>query len=138
MKKLILPIYFIVAGLLLILGPHLIFEVCAVTAEKTMKCHYTALVISGAGVLLVISGILSVFAKTVREKLFGYIIAAVAGFASWIYPYSLIGGCGMESMPCRSTTFPATYAIAIITIVIAILAIVLLAVKSSKQKADIT
>ena len=129
-NKIITTITYLVAAVLLIVGPKTIFKVCEV-GEKPMLCHWSTRAEIGIASILIVTAILYFLTKTIREKIFIAIVAIVGGIVAILIPSILIGGCGMKTMACQSATFPAFYVISAVLIIFSIIDILYL-IKSKK------
>ena len=108
MKKYLTAILNGIIGLLLIVGPHTIFKVCS-TDKMVMRCYYSTMAVAGTGALLIVIGILTIWAKTYGEQIRLSLLSIITAVASILFPAVLIGGCGDAMMACRSVTFPSIY-----------------------------
>lgn len=117
-KVIIIGVY-LAAALLYIVGPNSLFKVCEV-GEKPMKCHWSTQGEIGIAIILIGIAVVYAAAKTAREKGLLSIISIVNSVVAILIPAVLIGGCGMKTMPCQSTTFPAFYIISFILILISL------------------
>lgn len=124
MKKYITAIIYGIIGLLLIVGPHTIFKVCS-TDKMVMKCHYSIVAVAGTGGLLIVIGVLTIWAKTYGEKLRLSLVSIATAFVSILFPAVLIGGCGDAMMACRSVTFPSIYILNALVILYSVVQILL-------------
>ena len=130
MLKLISSLVDVVLGLLLAIGPWTLFKVCG-TAEKVMKCHYSAQAVTVFGVLLIILGLIRLIMDR-KPNLSSYITSVVSYLATIAIPAFVIGGCKNPEMHCQKVAFPCIYAICII----GILAQLFFAFKHLKNKND--
>lgn len=112
-------LFYIIMGVLLASGPYTLFQVCD-TSEKIMKCWWSVRAETGIGALLIFSGILILVLKS-KEALYAInLYNIVIGIVAIVIPNVLIGGCGKETMPCRSLTFPSIYIISAVVILFSI------------------
>ncbi|HEX3077164.1 MAG TPA: DUF4418 family protein [Lachnospiraceae bacterium] len=118
-KKFILPIIYLIAAILYIFGPLSIFKICE-AGDHPMKCYWSSKAEIGVALILVVVAVLYYFSKTTREKTVLAILATALGIVAILIPSVLIGGCGMKTMPCQKSTFPAYYVTSAILIVISI------------------
>jgi hypothetical protein len=130
-NRLITGVPFIILGLLIAIGPQTLFKVCAHT-EKIMKCYWTSRAEIGIGALILISGILIIASKSREARISVSILTLFTSIFAILVPAVLIGGCGMDTMACRSTTFPALYVLNSISIIISILNVIYLSKVSEK------
>lgn len=119
-NKLITAITYLFTAILLIVGPHTIFKVCEV-GKKPMRCYWSTKAEIGIAIILIITVILYFFTKTVRERLLLTIVAITNGIVALLIPSVLIGGCGMKTMACQATTFPAIYVISALLIIFSVI-----------------
>ncbi|MDR2495456.1 MAG: DUF4418 family protein [Spirochaetaceae bacterium] len=109
----------VVLGLLTALGPRFLFKVCGPRTDGGfMKCHWTAQAEIGAGALTAVLGAALVFFSSVKIRLGLAIGVVLFAMSALLYPHALIGGCGMHTMPCRTTAFPALTVVGILTIAV--------------------
>jgi hypothetical protein len=107
----------IVLGLLIALGPQSLFKVCPVTGEMVMKCHWSAQAEIGVGALIALLGAALIVFANPRTRLGLTLAVFLSGVLALLIPHALIGGCGMHSMACRKTAFPAITVISILLLV---------------------
>jgi uncharacterized membrane protein YedE/YeeE len=117
MKERIIGIVFIVPGLLLALGPQFLFKVCEPMGENFMKCHWSAQAEIGIGALIAALGIALTLFAAPKTRLGLVIGILLSGVLALLIPHVLIGGCAMESMPCRKIAFPAITVISILLLI---------------------
>ncbi|MDR1030253.1 MAG: DUF4418 family protein [Treponema sp.] len=106
----------IILGMLISLGPQVLFKLCPPKAEGGwMQCHWTGQAEIGAGLLVVLlGGALLVFAS-IKVRLGLSIALCLSGILVLLFPSVLIGGCMMETMSCRKVAFPGIYLCGILT-----------------------
>jgi hypothetical protein len=80
-----------------------------------MRCHWTGQAELGAGFLVVILGVAMLGCASNRVRLGLSIALCLAGILSLLFPSALIGGCMMETMPCKKISFPVIYLCSILT-----------------------
>jgi hypothetical protein len=119
----------IVFGLLIALGPQFLFEVCPLTGNMFMKCHWSARAEIGVGTLIAAQGIALVFFAAPQTRLGLTLGIFLAGILALLVPHALIGGCPSPSMPCCMISFPALTAISILVLVLSALNILYLVQK---------
>jgi len=107
----------IVLGLLIALGPQFLFKVCEPMGENFMKCHWTAQAEIGIGALIAALGIALTLFAAPKTRLGLTIGILLSGILALLIPHVLIGGCAMESMPCRKIAFPAITVISILLLI---------------------
>ncbi len=102
-------------GLLVILVPTVIFPPCSHMLELVdggtvpMKCFWSGRAEIGIGFLILCGGLLLFFAKSAETRKFISVSTLLTSLVGIAVPAFLIGGCAMETMTCRTTTFPALY-----------------------------
>jgi hypothetical protein len=138
MKQRIIGIIFIALGLLLALGPQFLFKVCEpmggsqptmhnsqpamdggqpAMGDMFMKCHWSAQAEIGIGAVIAAFGIALIIFTCVKIRL-GFVIGILlSGIHALLIPHVLIGGCLMDSMPCRKIAFPAITVISILLLI---------------------
>jgi len=107
----------IVLGLLIALGPQFLFKVCEPMGEMIMKCHWTAQAEIGIGAFIAALGIALLIFADVKTRLGLAIAVFLSGILALLIPHVLIGGCAMDTMPCRKIAFPAITVISILLII---------------------
>ena len=117
MKERIIGIVFIVPGLLIALGPQFLFKVCPVMDDLFMKCHWSAQAEIGIGAVIAALGIALILFANLKTRLGLAIGILLSGILALLIPHVLIGGCAMESMPCRKIAFPAITVISILLLI---------------------
>jgi hypothetical protein len=106
----------IIAGLLISLGPQFLFKLCPpMEGGRWMTCHWTGQGEIGVGGLIAILGCLMVFFSDNKVRFGLSVSVSLSGIPALLLPV-LIGGCAMETMSCRSVTFPALTVISILTV----------------------
>lgn len=105
-NRLISGIFFIILGLLIGLGPIILFPVCRVHTT-IMDCFWTARTELGIGILTGIFGIFLIIFPSVQLRI-GLSISLVSnGILGLLVPDILIGVCDGKHMSCRLLTLPA-------------------------------
>jgi hypothetical protein len=123
----------IVLGLLVALGPQVLFKVCAHGTSFPL-CHWSAQAEIGMGLLIAALGIcLIVFSdsKTQQGLTIGIFLAAIIALA---IPHVLIRGCSVMTMACRKFAFPVLSLICIVTLIGSIINMIHIEVTMKKQK----
>jgi hypothetical protein len=118
-NKLIISIIYLIAAIVYIFGPLTIFKICE-AGDHPMKCYWSSKAEIGVAFILIVTAVLYYFSKTTREKTILSILAIALGVVAILIPSVLIGGCGMKTMPCQKSTFPAYYVTSAILIVVSI------------------
>lgn len=150
-SRLISGIIFLALGLLIALGPQMIFPVCRspVLGEEAaqsapekdmgmsehntgnteeisfmnapMKCHWTARAELGTGLLIAIESLLLILLRSSQIR-FGLNLAiGLNGILALLFPTVLIGVCGSTRMNCRSLTLPALVIISGLVIAVSLI-----------------
>ncbi|MDR2795312.1 MAG: DUF4418 family protein [Spirochaetaceae bacterium] len=107
----------IVFGLLIALGPQFLFPVCPVEGGMFMKCHWSAQAEIGVGAVIAVLGIALVIFANSKIRLGLTIGIFLSAVLSLLIPHALIGGCAMQSMPCRKISFPSIVVISILLLI---------------------
>lgn len=97
---------FILLGGLVSIGPQTFLAVCNMD-EKVMKCHWTAQMELGLGIVIVILGVLTIGFKSPHIHIgltIGIILNAILVI---LVPSVLIGVCKSSHMQCHALTLPA-------------------------------
>lgn len=121
-NRLLSGIVIAVLGLLSSLVPVCIFPPCTKLIETAsggttpMKCFWSGRAEIGIGLLILCGGVLLIVFKSPLTRLGISLMTALTGVLGLLVPTLLIGGCGMATMPCRLTTFPALYVLAVLTV----------------------
>ena len=144
MNKIIISVIIIVLGLLISIGPQLLFRVCSSNmalseeledccAEPELSsccapavgslpvCHWTARAEIGMGFLISAFGAcLLIF---IDSKIQSGILTGVffTGIIALFIPYTLIGGCSSMDMQCHKIAFPALTAECIVLLGLSII-----------------
>ncbi|MHB9293080.1 hypothetical protein Holit_02199 [Hollandina sp. SP2] len=107
----------IILGLFISLGPQVLFKLCPPKADGTwMRCHWTGQAEIGAGFLVVLLGGVVLGCASTKVRLGLSIALCLSGILTLLFPSTLIGGCMMETMPCRKAAFPGIYLCSLLTI----------------------
>lgn len=115
-KPWINAVFYLIAGVFLMFGPHTVFRVCD-TSEKIMKCWWSTVAVNILGGLIAVGGVIMLLTGAVSAI---NLYSAAAGTAAILIPSVLIGGCLKETMACRALTFPAIYFISAAVILFSI------------------
>ncbi len=136
-NRVISGVLFVVLGLLIAVGPQIIFPICGVRTTESetmqdtpnpkmsmgnestenmgggaamsspMKCHWTGRAEIGVGALIVLGGLLLLLLRN-RQARFGLTLAlGLNGILALLIPTVLIGVCGSTRMDCHTLTLPA-------------------------------
>lgn len=123
----------IILGLLIAIGPKLLFPVCSALIELAngkkipMKCNWTAQAEIAVGALIVITGILLIVFREQIAQIISSIFLFLLGASTVLFPTYLIGVCPTETMSCHVATLPA---LIILGSCVMVLAVINLIVKS--------
>lgn len=79
----------------------------AMPANLVMKCHWTARVELGAGILIALLGVLLILFRSAQVRLGLSLSLILNGTLALLAPTALIGVCGGAHMTCRTLTLPA-------------------------------
>lgn len=126
MKKKMSSALTIIVGLLVAIGPQIIFPVCEVHKEMVMRCHYVAQMCIGFGIAIVALGMLTFFSHShllnkgvfLAQILFGALVIAT--------PTLLIKVCESPMMRCHSKTRPILVLLGVGLIIINLISIVII------------
>lgn len=127
-------------GLLIFLVPVAIFPPCTALIETAsggttpMKCHWTGQAEIGIGILILCGGVLLTVFQSQLIQIGISIMTALTGVLSLLVPTVLIGGCKMETMPCRAATFPALIVLSLLVIAVCAANVVALWQSNLKSK----
>jgi len=152
MKNIITASVVIVLGLLITLGPQLIFKVCSpsmMTSEATTggcgcsggssisypACHWSAQALVGIGMLIAALGLCLIVFKESKVQLGLTIGIFFSSIIALFIPNALIGGCGMMTMACRKTAFPVISIIGIVLLIASAIYMIILYKDSSANNA---
>ncbi len=125
---------YMAAGLLLCLLPK--FTTCSIFADAGyMPCWETAKILTIPGVIILLIGFASQFAKRSGWKITEHTGAAVTAWVSALIPAHFVCGCQSAEMMCHTVGFPMVYAIAAITGLAALVGICTSAVELIEKKA---
>lgn len=113
MKRILFPLFLIIIGAFVAIGPTHIFPVCEATIatvagrQVPMKCFWTAQAELGAGAVLLLGGVLLLLSKSSMFKCGVASMCALVCILIVSIPTLLIGVCPGETMPCHLSTQPA-------------------------------
>ena len=123
---------FVVLGLVIALGPKFLFRICTIgcfCCSDIPQCYWTSQAEIGMGFFIAALGF-CFFVFTDPKINFGLLIGVFfAGIVSLLIPVSLIGGCNIATMSCRSIAFPALIIENIILLVFSLFLIITLSRK---------
>ncbi|MDR1838079.1 MAG: DUF4418 family protein [Treponema sp.] len=126
----------IALGLLIALGPQFLFKVCAHTENSTPLCHWSAQAEVGLGFLIAALGACTIVFTDPKTRLGLYVGIFLAGVVAMFIPNALIGGCGMMTMACRKTAFPALTAESVILLVFSAVIVAINEMKKTLSAAE--
>ncbi|GHU45412.1 hypothetical protein FACS1894190_17540 [Spirochaetia bacterium] len=107
----------ILMGLLIVLGPQFLFKACGLMEGNIPRCHWSVQADTGIGMIIILLGVCFIVFNNQLIQ-FGLTIGIFfASIFALSVPNILIGGCGMMSMACRRTAFPALSVISILVLV---------------------
>jgi hypothetical protein len=124
---------FTVLGLLIALGPQVLFKVCAHGEGGFAHCHWTAQAEIGMGMLIAALGICMLVFTDIKTHLGLSIGMLMAGLIALLIPNMFIGGCAIKTMACRRIAFPALTVESIIVMVFALVVVVYYEVNSPQK-----
>jgi hypothetical protein len=107
----------IALGLLIALGPQVLFKVCGHGEDSIPHCHWSAQAEIGMGLLIVALGACMIVFTDPKTHLGLGIGAFLASIIAFAVPNFLIGGCGSLAMKCRKVAFPALTAESVVLLV---------------------
>jgi hypothetical protein len=126
----------VVVGLLIALGPQLLFKVCTHGESSFPLCHWSARVEIGVGLLIAALGICLIIFPDSKTHLGLFIGIFLAGIIALFIPYTLIGGCTAEAMACRKAAFPALTVESILLVVFSVVMTALIETKKHINNYD--
>jgi hypothetical protein len=80
-----------------------------------MTCHWTAQAEIGVGMFIVLLGLFLICCADKGVRLGISLGIFGGGILVLLFPHVLIGGCLMETMPCRVVAFPALSVLGVLT-----------------------
>ncbi len=116
-NRFIIAALFILAGLLVILIPTVLFPVCE--SEMKMACYYTKQAEIGVGAVILLLGIVSALFSDKKTRSGISIAQFLNGALVLALPFKLTGLCKMSDMACKAKTQPALIVIGVLILVIA-------------------
>jgi hypothetical protein len=125
----IFAVIFLIAGILIAVGPWTIFPVCEYGATS-MKCHYTAEAEIVVGVMIALLGLLLAFVKSTETQIVIGVGEAGLGIFAVLISTTLIGMCPATTMECHLLAEPT---LKILGAVVVILSLVLVYVAWKKR-----
>jgi hypothetical protein len=133
MKKIIISgVVVIVLGLLIALGPQLLFRICAHKEGAFPLCHWSGRAEIGIGILIASLGICLIVFPDSKTHLGLFIGIFFASIIALFIPHTLIGGCAVKSMSCRKVAFPALTAESILLIAFSMVMVISIEIKKMK------
>ncbi len=111
-----------ILGLLISLIPVCIFPTCSKVIETAaggtvpMRCFWSGRAELGIGVLILCGGVLLLLSGSAPMRMGISMMTALTGILGILVPSLLIGGCEMNMMACRMTTFPAVTVVSGLTV----------------------
>lgn len=111
----------ILLGLILLLGPFFLFKTCNFS-NNVMMCTYSSIFITAGGLIIAITNLVILKGK-ITNMIWKYITIMLFLFCILV-PRFIIGGCENTMMKCNRITFPCTYIISLIGILINIYGLV--------------
>ena len=131
-KNYIFGALFVIAGLLIAIGPKTVFAVCNSDGEMTMKCFYVAQTELAIGIAIAVLGVVLAVLKDNVAQITASIALALNGIITILIPDVLIGVCKSAHMHCNAVTRPALNILGAVVIILAILGAVLFSKKETK------
>jgi len=106
-KNMISGAVVVVLGLLIALGPQLLFKICAHGEGGFPLCHWSGRAEIGVGLLIASLGLCLIVFPDPKTQMGLFIGIFLAGIIALFIPHTLIGGCIGKDMACRRVGFPA-------------------------------
>lgn len=131
-KNYIFGALFVIAGLLIAIGPKTLFAVCNSDGEMTMKCFYVAQTELAIGIAIAVLGIVLAVLKDNIAQITASIALALNGIITILIPDVLIGVCKNAHMHCNAVTRPALNILGAVVIILAVVGAVLFRKKENK------
>ena len=131
-KNYIFGALFVIAGLLIAIGPKTIFAVCNSDGEMTMACFYVAQTELAIGIAIAVLGVVLAVLKDNAAQITASIALALNGIITILIPDVLIGVCKSAHMHCNAVTRPSLNILGAVVIILAILGAVLFRKKETK------
>ena len=131
-KNYIFGALFVIAGLLIAIGPKTFFAVCNSDGEMTMKCFYVAQTELAIGIAIAVLGIVLALLKDNVAQITASIALALNGIITILIPDVLIGVCKNAHMHCNAFTRPALNILGAVVIILAVVGAVLFRKKENK------
>lgn len=123
-------------GLLVALGPQFLFKVCATGEDGFPRCHWSAQAEIGVGALIAALGLALALFRESGPRLGLLIAVFFSAVIVLCIPHALIGGCGMMSMACRRTAFPAITLTGIVLLVYSVFAALFIEWSKGKTESE--
>ena len=126
-KALIMGIILFILSLLLTAGVMTFFSACKHKTEsgRWMACHWAQMSVFGAGCVMSVISLLTLFIKNARVRL-GLVISLIPmAVYTALIPNNLISLCMKTDMQCHSVMKPAVIVISILICIASVISIVL-------------
>ena len=132
MKKLVAITAF-TSGVLVLLVPRYILPACEYEGYPHMHCSDTARAEYIVGILLMVSGSATFFAKTTNQVLAGAVVSFILSVTAFWLP-GKIGYCQSPRMPCNYGMVPGVRFTATVCLLILLVAIIKLTISHRKTR----
>ena len=130
-KHVFFGLIIIFIGLMIAIGPQMIFPVCEkvnsgaemnkpAATYSEMKCHRMAQAEIGAGGLIAFTGLFLSLFKDMKIRLGLSLLLLLSGLIALLLPTYLIGVCANSAMQCRILTLPALSILSITVIILSL------------------
>ena len=122
MRRKVLSLLIIIAGLFLVIAPLTFLQPC-MAMEGTPTCQFLAKTAELIGIIIAVLGIGGLVVSDKKSTVVIGIVTIVTGVIEAITPI-YIGACEMHEMACRMKTVPGIYIASIAAVVFAIVLVV--------------